>query len=332
VNASNKFANLIQTFFSEYLVGQRDVSPRTISAYRDTFRLLFRFLSTTFGKTPERLTLDDLNGQNVVAFLQHLESKRGNSVRTRNCRLAALRSFLRYVVAMREPDILAQTQQVLAIPLKRYTRPLLGFLTLTEINSILRSTSVSPAGRRDHALFLFLYNTGARVSEAINARVKDVQSREFHSVELLGKGRKQRVVPLWKETSQALRAWVRFADLDQNDVLFPNRFGTAMSRNAVQQRLLLCVESASKSCPSLRCRKISPHTLRHTTAMHLLQSGVSSPVISLWLGHENPATTHQYVEADLLMKEKALSRMQPPNQKNLRFKPSGSLMRFLDSL
>lgn len=332
MNASNKFANLIQTFFSEYLVGQRDVSPRTISAYRDTFRLLFVFLSTTFGKTPERLTLDDLNGQNVVAFLQHLESKRGNSVRTRNCRLAALRSFLRYVVAMREPDILAQTQQVLAIPLKRYTRPLLGFLTLTEINSILRSTGITLAGRRDHALFLFLYNTGARVSEAINARVNDVQSREFHSVELLGKGRKQRVVPLWKETSQALRAWVRFADLDQNDVLFPNRFGTAMSRNAVQQRLLMCVESASKGCPSLRFRKISPHTLRHTTAMHLLQSGVSSPVISLWLGHENPATTHQYVEADLLMKEKALSRMQPPNQKNLRFKPSGSLMRFLDSL
>lgn len=332
MNASNKFASLIQTFFSEYLVGQRDVSHRTISAYRDTFRLLFGFFSTTFGKTPERLTLDDLNGQNVVAFLQYLEGKRGNCVRTRNCRLATLRSFLRYVVAMREPDLLAQTQQVLAIPLKRHTRPLLGYLTLAEINSILRSTSGSRAGRRDHALFLFLYNTGARVSEAINASVKDVQSREFHAVELLGKGRKQRVVPLWKETSRALRDWVRFAGLAQNDILFPNRFGTAMTRNAVQQRLLLCVESASKDCPSLRCRKISPHTLRHTTAMHLLQSGVSSPVISLWLGHESPATTHQYVEADLLMKEKALSRMQPPNQKNLRFKASGSLMRFLDSL
>jgi site-specific recombinase XerD len=332
MNASNKFASLIQTFFSEYLVGQRDVSPRTISAYRDTFRLLFVFFSTTFRKTPERLTLDDLNGQNVVAFLQYLEGKRGNCVRTRNCRLAALRSFLRYVVAMREPDLLAQTQQVLAIPLKRHTRPLLGFLTLSEINSILRSTSGSRAGRRDHALFLFLYNTGARVSEAINARVKDVQFREFHAVELLGKGRKQRVVPLWKETSRALRDWVRFAGLAQNDILFPNRFGTAMTRNAVRQRLLLCVESASKACPSLRCRKISPHTLRHTTAMHLLQSGVSSPVISLWLGHESPTTTHQYIEADLLMKEKALSRMQPPNQKNLRFKPSGSLMRFLDSL
>ncbi|MFU8778583.1 MAG: tyrosine-type recombinase/integrase [Roseovarius sp.] len=332
MNASNRFASLIQTFFTEYLVGQRDVSPRTISAYRDTFRLLFQFLSSTFGKTPDKLTLDVLNGTNVAAFLQHLEEKRGNSVRTRNCRLAALRSFLRYVVAMREPDLLAQTQQVLAIPLKRHTRPLLGFLTLAEINGILRSTSESRAGRRDHALFQFLYNTGARVSEAINARVKDVQTREFHSVELLGKGRKQRVVPLWKETSQALRAWVRFAGLSQNDILFPNRFGTAMTRNAVQQRLRLCVQSASEACPSLRSRKISPHTLRHTTAMHLLQSGVSSPVIALWLGHENPATTHQYVEADLLMKEKALSRMQPPRQKNPRFKPSCSLLRFLDSL
>lgn len=332
MNASNRFASLIQTFFSEYLVGQRDVSPRTISAYRDTFRLLFGFLSTTFGKPPERLTLDDLNGVNVAAFLQYLEGKRGNCVRTRNCRLAALRSFLRYVVAMREPDLLAQTQQVLAIPLKRYARPLLGFLTLAEINNILRSTSGSRAGRRDHALFLFLYNTGARVSEAINARVKDVQSREFHSVELLGKGRKKRDIPLWKETSKTLRDWVKFAGLAQNDILFPNRFGTAMTRNAVQQRLRLCVQSATEACPSLRGRKISPHTLRHTTAMHLLQSGVSPPVIALWLGHENPATTHQYVEADLLMKEKALSRLQPPNQKNLRFKPSSSLMQFLDSL
>lgn len=332
MNASNRFASLIQTFFSEYLIGQRDVSPRTISAYRDTFRLLFGFLSTTFGKTPERLTLDDVNGANVAAFLQHLEGKRGNCVRTRNCRLAALRSFLRYVIATREPELLAQTQQVLAIPLKRHTRPLLGFLTLAEINAILRSTSGSPAGCRDHALFLFLYNTGARVSEAINARVNDVQSREFHSVELRGKGRKLRAVPLWKETSRALRDWVRFAGLAQNDILFPNRFGTAMTRNAVQQRLRLCVQSASEACPSLRCRRISPHTLRHTTAMHLLQSGVTSPVIALWLGHESPATTHQYVEADLLMKEKALSRMQPPNHKNLRFKPSGSLMRFLDSL
>ncbi len=332
MNASNKFASLIQSFFSDYLVGQRDVSPRTISAYRDTFRLLFGFLSMTFGKTPERLVLDDLNGANVVAFLKHLECKRGNCVRTRNCRLAALRSFLRYVVAMREPDILAQTHQVLAIPLKRYTRPLLGFLTLAEINSILRSTRGSRAGCRDHALFLFLYNTGARVSEALNARVKDVQSRDFHSVELLGKGRKQRVVPLWKETSRTLRGWVKFAGLTQNDVLFPNRSGTAMTRNAVQQRLRLCVQAASEACPELRCRQISPHTLRHTTAMHLLQSGVSSPVIALWLGHESPATTHQYVEADLLMKEQALSRMQPPNQKNLRFKPSCGLMQFLDSL
>jgi site-specific recombinase XerD len=332
MNASNRFASLIQTFFSEYLVGQRDVSPRTVSAYRDTFRLFFGFLSTTFGKTPERLTLDDVNGANVAAFLQHLEGKRGNCVRTRNCRLAALRSFLRYVVAMREPDLLAQTQQVLAIPLKRHNRPLLGFLTLAEINSILRSTSDSRAGRRDHALFLFLYNTGARVSEAINARVKDVQSREFHAVELLGKGRKQRIVPLWKETSRALRDWVRFAGLAQSDILFPNRFGTAMTRNAIQQRLQLSVQSATEACPSLRCRHVSPHTLRHTTAMHLLQSGVSSPVIALWLGHENPATTHQYIEADLQMKEQALSRMQPPNQKHLRFKPAGSLMRFLDSL
>lgn len=332
MSASDRFASLIRTFFSEYLVGQRDVSPQTIGAYRDTFRLFLGFLSTTFGKAPERVTLDDLNGANVAAFLQHLEGKRGNCVRTRNCRLAALRSFLRYVVAMREPDLLAQTQQVLAIPLKRHTRPLLGFLTIAEVNGILSSTGGSKAGRRDHALLLFLYNTGARVSEATHARVKDVQIREFHSVELLGKGRKHRVVPLWKETSRTLRDWVKFANLTPNDILFPNRSGAAMTRNAVQQRLRLCVQSAAVACPSLRCRHVSPHTLRHTTAMHLLQSGVSTPVIALWLGHENPATTHQYVEADLLMKEQALSRMQPPNQKNLRFKPTCGLMRFLDSL
>jgi site-specific recombinase XerD len=333
MNSSERFAGLIQAFFSDYLVKQRDASVRTVSAYRDTFRLLLGFLTTITGRPPDRLCLDDMKVSNVLAFLDHIETSRGNCVRTRNCRLAALRSFLRYVVALHDPGLLVQTQQVMAIPLKRFSRPLLGYLSIAEMNAILRSTGCSRAGRRDHALLLFLYNTGARVSEAIAARVGDVQRQDFHAVELLGKGRKRRVVPLWKETSKALRDWIKFAGLAADGILFPNRHGTAMTRTAVQQRLRLCVESASETiCPSLRRRHISPHTIRHTTAMHLLQSGVTPPVISLWLGHENPSTTHQYIEADLFMKEMALSRMQPPNERAHRFKPSSSLMRFLDSL
>jgi site-specific recombinase XerD len=330
---TERFAHLIQSYFSIYLVKQRDVSLQTVKAYRDTFRLLLNYLWKATGKPPDQLTLDDLSAANALAFLQHIEKFRGNCVRTRNSRLAALRSFVRFAIASEGPDLLAQSQQIMSIPIKRFTRPLMSFLSVDEMVAVLESAGDSWTGRRDHLLLLFLYNTGARVSEAISVRVSDVQRHDFKAVELLGKGRKERMVPLWKETSRAIRNWVKSGGLTSDQLLFPNRFGTAMTRTAVQQRLHLHVQSAAEErCPSLRKRHISPHTIRHTTAMHLLQSGVTTPVIALWLGHADPATTHQYIEADLQMKEAALTRLQPPREKQGRFKPPTGLLRFLDRL
>jgi len=218
------------------------------------------------------------------------------------------------------------------IPLKRFARPLLDFLSQGEMQAILQAMDDSWSGRRDHLLFLFLYNTGARVSEALSVRVQDVQRDDYRAVQLLGKGRKQRTVPLWKETAHHIRAWLKLAGLKPDQPLLPNRFGRTMTRTAVQQRLQLHVRIAQLNCPSLRRRRISPHTIRKATAMSLLQSGVAASVIALWLGHEDPTTTHQYIEADLLMKEQALRRLQPPKERHTRFKPRADLLTFLDSL
>jgi integrase/recombinase XerD len=332
MNTPEHFAELVQTFFCDYLIKQRDLSPRTVSAYRDTFRLLLSFLQRACGKRPDQLTLSNITAVQVIAFLRYLEEERGNCVRTRNLRLAALRSFFRYVGARDGPEMIAQTRQIMAIPLKRFVRPLLDFLSQSEIQAILEAMDNSWSGRRDHLLFLFLYNTGARVSEALSVRVQDVQREDYRAVQLLGKGRKQRTVPLWKETARHIRAWLKLAGLRPDQPLLPNRFGRPMTRTAVQQRLQLHVQTAQVNCPSLRHRRISPHAIRHGTAMSLLQSGVAAPVIALWLGHEDPATTHQYIEADLLMKEEALRRLQAPKQRSTRFKPRADLLTFLDSL
>jgi integrase/recombinase XerD len=284
------------------------------------------------GKRPDQLTLSNLTAARLITFLRYLEEERGNCVRTRNLRLAALRSFFRYAGACEGPEMIAQTQRIMAIPLKRFARPLLDFLSQGEMQAILQAMDNSWSGRRDHLLFLFLYNTGARVSEALSVRVQDVQRHDYRAGQLLGKGRKQRTVPLWKETAQHIRAWLKLAGLKADQPLLPNRFGRTMTRTAVQQRLQLHVQTAQVNCPSLRRRRISPHTIRHATAMSLLQSGVAAPVIALWLGHEDPTTTHQYIEADLHMKEQALRRLQPPKERNTQFKPRGDLLTFLDSL
>lgn len=332
MNAPERFAHLLQAFFCDHLVKQRDLSPRTISVYRDTFRLLLNFFDEVLGKRPDQLTLSDLNATHLIEFLQYLEEKRGNCIRTRNLRLAALRSFIRYAGACEGPEMIAHVQRIMAIPIKRFVRPILGFLSTEEMQTILEAIGNSWTGRRDHLLFLLLYNTGARVSEAISVRVQDVQRHDYRAVDLLGKGRKQRTVPLWKETTHHIRAWLKLSGLKPDQSLLPNRFGSSMTRTAVQQRLRLYVRVAQNNCPSLRHRRISPHTIRHTTAMHLLQSGGATPVIALWLGHEDPATTHQYIEADLVMKENALRRLQPSKGKHFRFKPRPQLLKFLDGL
>ena len=327
------FAMLVQRFFTEHLTHHRAVSPRTVAAYGDTFRLLLQFAEGHTGKSPTDLKLVDLNAKLVLAFLDHLERDRKNGARSRNARLAALRSFLKYAA---HHDLLALgiIEQALAVPMKRFDRPMLGFLARNEMQAILDAPNTATwAGQRDHALFTLLYNAGARVSEIIDLRVKNLILDTSPAIHLTGKGRKERTVPLWRSTVTVMRAWKRrMGETADSAPLFPNRSGNAMSRSNVTQRLALAVAAAAEQHPTLLTRSISPHTFRHTTAMHLLQSGVDMTVIALWLGHESPSTTHMYLEADLAMKERALGRLQPPTKSGTRFKPPDRLMQFLQGL
>ena len=284
-------------------------------------------------KSPTSLKLVDLDAKLVLAFLDHLERERKNGARSRNARLAALRSFLKYA-AHHDLSALGVIEQTLAVPMKRFDRPMLGFLTRQEMQAILDAPDTATyAGQRDHALFTMLYNTGARVSEIIDLRVKSLILDTSPAIHLTGKGRKQRTVPLWRSTVTVMWAWKRrMGDTTETAPLFPNRSGKTMSRSNVTQRLALAVEAAAEQHPQLLTRSISPHTFRHTTAMHLLQSGVDMSVIALWLGHESPSTTHMYLEADLAMKERALGRLQPPAKSGMRYKPPDRLMQFLQGL
>lgn len=327
-----EFAALLQRFFAERLLQQQAVSARTVAAYRDAFRLFFAYTEQQLGKPPARLTLRDFNAELILGFLAHLEAERGNAVRSRNARLAAMRAFTRYV-AVQCPPALLVTQRVLAIPMKRFDKPLIGFLSREEMQAIL--SAVDPmtwCGRRDQVLLKLLYNTGARVSELIGIRVRDLELDVTPSVRLRGKGRKQRTVPLWKDTCTEIRRWLELAGLSDEHPVLPNRWGKPMTRSNVADRIAQAVAKASPRCRSLAGRTISPHTLRHTTAMHLLQAGVDLTVIALWLGHESPVTTHGYVEADLAMKERALAAIAPPNTRQKRFHPTDALLRFLQAL
>jgi site-specific recombinase XerD len=248
-------------------------------------------------------------------------------------RLAALRSFLKYA-AHHDLSALQIIEKALAVPMKRFDRPMLGFLSRPEMQAILDAPPCTTwVGQRDQALFTMLYNTGARVSEILGMRIKDVILDASPAVHIMGKGRKERSVPLWRSTVCVMRAWKRrIANAAADTHMFPSRVGTAMTRSNVAQRLTLAVETAAERLPELRTRSISPHTIRHATAMHLLQSGVDLAVIALWLGHEDPATTHMYLEADLAMKERALNRLQPLETKSPRYRPPDQLMQFLQSL
>jgi integrase/recombinase XerD len=327
------FATLLQRFFAEHLVQHRSVSPRTVAAYRDTFRLLLLFAERRVGKAPAAIALADLDAPLVLAFLGHLEAERGNTARTRNARLTAIRSFLGYA-ARHDLAALPTIERTLAIPAKRFDRPMLGFLARDDLQAVLEAPDArSWVGLRDRVLLTTMYNTGARVSEIIGVRVSDLVLDGAPCVHLRGKGRKQRTLPLWRATAALLRAWTRqLGGTAADGPLFPNRGGKAMTRSNVTQRLALCVRAAAAGRPHLLGRAISPHTIRHTTAMHLLQSGVDITVIALWLGHESPSTTHMYVEADLAMKERALRHLQPPGTTVPRYRPPDALMRFLQSL
>jgi len=326
------FPALLQSFFQQRLVAQRGASAQTIASYRDTFELLLRYAQQAAKRPPSALTLDDLDAPLVLAFLDHLEVHRGNSARTRNLRLTAIRSFMRYV-SLREPTALPVAQRILAIPIKRFDRPALEFLSRDEVKALLDAPDRSTwSGQRDAVLLATLYNTGARVSEITGLLVADVLIDRASAVHLHGKGRKERVVPLWKATAAMLRAWFPRIDFSPDAPVFPNRTGKRLSRFGVEHRLSVALAAASQRCPSLVGRRISPHTLRHTTAMHLLQSGVDITVIAMWLGHEDPSTTHLYMEADLAMKEAALRRVADPGPKPLRFHAPDRLLAFLEAL
>jgi site-specific recombinase XerD len=326
------FASLIQQFFTEYLVVQRAVSPRTVACYRDALMLFLDFTSQQLKKAPTSLKLNDIQPNIILAFLDHLERDRHNAVRSRNLRLTALRAFLKFA-GRRDVASLHVVERALAVPMKRFERPMLGFLAREEMLAVLGQPGDTWTSRRDHLLLAMLYNTGARVSEIIGVRVVDVILDGGACVHLHGKGRKQRSIPLWHTTVVEIRSWLRLNPaLRGEDALLPNRDQQAMSRSNVVQRLELAVARAAIQVPSILQKRVSPHTLRHTTAMHLLQSGVPFNVIALWLGHESATTTHRYVEADLAMKEKALARLEAPNTALRRFKAPDSLMRFLQAL
>lgn len=325
-------ARLLEAFFCQRLIQQRNSSRQTIYSYRDTWKLLLRFSEQYLGKNAAELKLSDINATLVLAFLENLESHRHNCIRSRNTRLAAIRSFMQYA-ALQEPLALPSIQRVLAIPMKRFDRKMVRYLTPKEMQAIINAPDVTTwNGQRDHALFVTLYNTGARVSEIIAIRRGDFDGNRSQSVYLHGKGRKERVIPLWKNTVRLLRKWVTQIEPDPQHPLFPNRFGQTLSRSGVESRLRLALHKAITNCPSLRGKNVSPHVIRHTTAMHLLQTKVDLSVIALWLGHENIMTTHQYIEADLRMKEKALSKLQSPTMRSARYKPSNKVLTFLEGL
>ena len=275
------FASLVQQFFTEYLVAQRAVSPRTVACYRDALMLFLNFASRKLGQTPTALRLADIQPDLILAFLDHLERERHNTVRSRNLRLTALRAFLKFA-GRRDLSSLHTIERALAVPMKRFERPMLGYLTREEMLAVLGQPGSSWTSQRDHLLLAMLYNTGARVSEIIGVRVADVVLDGAACVHLQGKGRKQRSVPLWKTTVLEIRAWLRLNPiLCDQAALLPSRDGRVMSRSAVALRLELAVTRAATEQPSIVKKKISPHTLRHTTAMHLLQSGVPFNVIAL---------------------------------------------------
>ena len=329
---THELGGWLQRFFREYLAQQRNVSPATIEAYRDTFRLFVHFHQRKYRRAPSALPLSLLTAENVLAFLQHLELQRHNTAATRNARLAAIRSFVRYLTDWLSPEAIAPTRRILAIPFKRYAKPMIGYLRRDEIEALLAATADTWSGSRDHLLFLLLYNTGARISEVLNLRVRDVLGVEGREVQLQGKGRKCRRLPLWRKTQRCVRQWIRRNRLAPEAPLLANRFGQPLTRSGAAKQLQQLIERAQRTRPSLQKRRISPHQFRHATAMHMLESGVPIEVIALWLGHEHPNTAHGYVEASVAMKKRALESLQPPKSKRQRPPLSDSLLRFLDTL
>jgi integrase/recombinase XerD len=326
------FPTLLEMFFTRRLIAQRKASPHTIASYRDTFRLLLQFAEKRLAKAPSTLTMEDLHAPFLGVFLDHLESTRANGARSRNLRLTAIRSFFRYA-ALETPQHSGLIQRVLVIPNKRQPRPLVGFLTRPEIDALLAVPDRDRwLGRRDHALLLTAIQTGLRLAEITSIRQQDVSLATGAHIRCEGKGRKERCTPLTKSTVTVLTAWIREQGADGTRILFPSSRGGPLSADAVQHLVAKYAASAKQTCPSLNDKRVSPHVLRHTTAMELMLAGVDRTLIALWLGHESVETTQIYLDANLTIKEEALSKTTPINAKAGRYKPDDDLLAFLKGL
>ncbi|TVS19610.1 MAG: integrase [Gammaproteobacteria bacterium] len=326
------FAPLLEGFFTHRLMQQRQASAHTIASYRDTFRLLLQFVQKQLHKSPSTLAIEDIDAPLVVDFLNEMEKTRGVTARTRNLRLTAIRSFFRYA-AFEDPTHAAQIQRVLAIPAKRFTRALVPFLNRQEVDALLAAPDQRTwSGRRDHAFILLAVQTGLRLSELIALRQEDLNLSSGAHVRVIGKGRKERCTPLSKNTRAVLAAWVREPLRHPAQPLFPNARGGRLSAHGVHYLLAKHVAVATDACPSLKDKRVSPHVLRHTTAMDLLQEGVEQSVIALWLGHESIETTQIYLDANLELKQRILDLTTPPDGKPGRYRPGDRLLAFLKSL
>jgi len=329
---STTLAPLLQRFFTQRLMQQRQASPHTISSYRDSFRQFLKFVQQRLRKPPSRLSFEEIDAPLIMSFLDELEKHQGLSVRSRNLRLTAIHSFFRYA-AFEAPAHSAQIQGVLAIPSKCFTRTLVQFLIRPEVDALLAAPDqFTWSGRRDHAFLLVAVQTGLRLSEMTGLKRADLIVGAGAHLRVIGKGRKERCTPLARSTLAVLKAWLREPPRGDGDVLFPNAQGKRLSVHGVQYLLTKHRMAASKVCPSLKEKRVTVHRLRHTMAMDLLQAGVDRSVIALWLGHESVETTQIYLEATLAMKERALAKTLPPHGRPGRYQPGDQLLGFLNSL
>lgn len=332
MTAAASFATLLTRYFTQRLIQQRCASPHTVSSYRDTFHLLLLFAKTRLGKEPSQLTIEQIDAPLVSAFLDDLQNRRGIGARSRNLRLTAIRSFFRFA-AFELPAQSEPIQRILAIPCKRYVHKQIHYLTRPEVDALLAAPDRTTwSGRRDHAWLLLAVQTGLRLSELTGLTRQAVQCGAGAHVHVLGKGRKERCTPLTKQTTAVLQAWLKEPARGDGQIVFPNRQGGRMSNDGLQYLLAQHAKMARQDCPSLSNKKVSPHVLRHTAAMELLQAGVDTTVISLWLGHESVETTHVYLEADLAMKEKMLAKTTAHEGTPGVYRPPDVLLAFLKAL
>lgn len=334
MKSANSLGATLRHFFVDYQPRQCNASPNTIWAYRDSLKQLLCYAAKSKKCSVAELALGDLEHRVILSYLESVETKRGNSISTRNHRLAAIRSFFRYV-AQTAPETVGQAAQILTIPTKRTISKSVDYLTKEELSAILREVSQdTDAGRRDDALLRFLHNTGARVQEVVDLKASDLRLDPSPSVRILGKGRKERFCPLWRDTAKRLREVLRArgVELDSEEHVFTNNRGQKLTRFGVTYIIEKYVQLAKTSSPSLGRKNVHPHTFRHTTALHLLQSGIDLNTIRCWLGHADLSTTNRYVELDLEMKRKALNSVAAPSGKSRRLRVDDSLLTWLDGI